>query len=188
TGAEASLVRLFPRFKEADFAASAWESAIKRARDGADQPFSPLKYEGPIEQPPVCQQVLSTIGSGKTGTQVRKDLETSPFGWPRDAVDAALITLHRSQHVTAMLNGVPVVAGQLDQNKIQKTEFRVEKITLSVGDRLKIRQLYQALDLGCKPNEESTKAPEFLRILRELAFEAGGDAPLPVRPATTEIE
>ena len=33
TGAEASLVRLFPRFKEADFAASAWEAAIKRARD-----------------------------------------------------------------------------------------------------------------------------------------------------------
>ena len=72
TGAEASLVRLFPRFKEADFAASAWEAAIKRARDGADQPFSPLKYDGPIEQHPVCQQVLTTIGSGKTGTQVRK--------------------------------------------------------------------------------------------------------------------
>ena len=71
-GAEESLKRLFPRFKEADFAASAWEAVIKRARDGADNPFSPLKYEGAIEQHPVCQQVLSTIGSGKTGTQVRK--------------------------------------------------------------------------------------------------------------------
>ena len=134
TGAEASLIRLFPRFKEADFAASAWEAAIKRARDGADQPFSPLKYDGPIEQHPVCQQVLSTIGSGKTGTQVRKDLEASPFGWPRDAVDAALIALHRSQHVTATLNGVAVVPGQLDQAKIPKTEFRVEKTTLSVQE------------------------------------------------------
>ena len=56
-GAEESLKRLFPRFKDADFAASAWEAAIKRARDGADNPFSPLKYEGPIEQHPVCQQV-----------------------------------------------------------------------------------------------------------------------------------
>jgi len=81
-----------------------------------------------------------------------------------------------------------VVAGQLDQNKIQKTEFRVEKITLSVGDRLRLRQLYQALDLNCKPNEESTKASEFLRMLRDLASDAGGDAPLPVRPATAEIE
>jgi hypothetical protein len=31
-GAEASLARLFPRFKEADFAGSAWEAALKRAR------------------------------------------------------------------------------------------------------------------------------------------------------------
>jgi hypothetical protein len=187
-GAEESLKRLFPRFKDADFAASAWEAAIKRARDGADNPFSPLKYEGAIEQHPVCQQVLSTIGSGKTGTQVRKDLQASPFGWPRDAVDAALIALHRSQHVTAMLNGVPVIAGQLDQNKIQKTEFRIEKVTLSVGDRLRIRQLYQVLELNCKAGEELAKASEFLRSLRDLALDAGGDAPLPIRPTTAEIE
>lgn len=187
-GAEESLKRLFPRFKDADFAASAWEAAIKRARDGADNPFSPLKYEGPIEQHPVCQQVLATIGSGKTGTQVRKELEASPFGWPRDAVDAALIAVHRSQHVTATLNGVAVVAGQLDQNKIPKTEFRIEKITLSVGDRLAIRKLYQAIDLTCKAGEESAKAAEFLLTLLALANDAGGHEPLPARPATAEIE
>ena len=187
-GAEESLKRLFPRFKEADFAASAWEAALKRARDGADNPLSPLKHEGPVEQHPVCQQVLTTIGSGKTGTQVRRDLEASPFGWPRDAVDTALIALHRSQHLTATLNGVPVVAGQLDQNKIPKTEFRVEKITLSVGDRLAIRKLYQVLDLHCKAGEESAKAPEFLRTLLTLASAAGGDEPLPARPTTVAIE
>ncbi len=188
TGAEESLKRLFPRFKEADFAASAWEAVIKRARDGADSPFGPLKYDGNMEQHPVCQQVSATIGSGKTGTQVRKELETSPFGWPRDAVDAALIALHRSQHVTAVLNGVPVSAGQLDQNKIQKAEFRVEKITLTVGDRLRIRQLFQVVDLGAKSGEESAKAPEFLQRLRALAAEAGGEAPLPARPDTKDIE
>jgi hypothetical protein len=96
--------------------------------------------------------------------------------------------LHRSQHVTAMLNGVPVIAGQLDQNKIQKTEFRIEKVTLSVGDRLRIRQLYQVLELNCKAGEELAKASEFLRALRDLALEAGGDAPLPMRPTTAEIE
>jgi hypothetical protein len=187
-GAEESLKRLFPRFKEADFAASAWEAALKRARDGADNPLSPLKHESPVEQHPVCQQVLTTIGSGKTGTQVRRDLEASPFGWPRDAVDTALIALHRSQHLTATLNGVPVIAGQLDQNKIPKTEFRVEKITLSVGDRLAIRKLYQVLDLHCKAGEESAKAPEFLRTLLTLANAAGGEEPLPVRPTTVAIE
>jgi hypothetical protein len=187
-GAEASLIRLFPRFKDADFAASAWEAAIKRARDGADQPFLPLKYDGPIEQHPVCQQVLITIGSGKTGTQVRKDLETSPFGWPRDAVDAALIALHRSQHVTATLNGAAVVPGQLDQAKVPKTEFRTEKTTLSVQERIAIRALFKLLDVDCKSTEEAARAPEFLKALIALGGEAGGAVPLPPPPATTDIE
>ncbi|MEB2361910.1 MAG: BREX system P-loop protein BrxC, partial [Bryobacterales bacterium] len=168
-GADASLARLFPRFKEADFSGSAWESAMKRARDGADQPFSPLKYEGPIEQHPVCRQVLSAIGSGKTGTQLRKELESSPFGWPRDAVDAALIALHRSQHVTATLNGVAVGVGQLDQNKVPKTEFRVEKITLSIQDRNALRALYQEVDVKAKGDELDAKAPEFFAALLTLA-------------------
>ncbi len=188
TGADASLVRLFPRFKDADFAGSAWESALKRARDGAEQPFAPLKYEGPLEQHSVCQQVLATIGSGKTGTQIRKELEASPYGWPRDAVDAALIALHRSQHLTATLNGISAVAGQLDQNKVPKTEFRVEKTTLSVQERIALRALFKELDVNCKPNEEASKSPDFLRALIALAGEAGGDAPIPAAPSVTAIE
>ena len=78
---------------------------------------------------------------------------------------------------------MPVVAGQLDQNKIPKTEFRIEKITLSVGDRLAIRKLYQVLDLNCKAGEESAKAAEFLRTLLTLANDAGGHEPLPARPS-----
>ncbi len=187
-GADASLARLFPRFKEADSSGSAWESALKRARDGADQPFSPLKYEGPIEQHPVCRQVLSAIGSGKTGTQLRKDLEGSPFGWPRDAVDAALIALHRSQHITATLNGAAMPVGQLDQNKVPKTEFRVEKITLTIQDRNALRALYQELDIKAKGDELDAKAPEFFIELLKLASEAGGDAPSPMRPAVSDIE
>ena len=45
--ADASLVRLFPRFKEADSAA--WEAVIKRARDGAEQPFQPTGHSEATE-------------------------------------------------------------------------------------------------------------------------------------------
>ena len=186
--AEASLARLFPRFKEADSSSSAWEAALKRARDGADQPFSPLGYQGPIEQHPVSKQVLATIGSGKTGAEVRKELERSPYGWPRDAVDAALIALHRSQHVMAKLNGLAVPAGQLDQNKISKSEFRVEKITLSVSDRLALAGLYKEVDVQVKGPELDAKAPEFFAALKRLAEEAGGDPPLPFCPGLTDVE
>lgn len=188
TGANDSLVRLFPRFKEADYSASAWSAAIKRARDGADQPFAPLKHEGPIEQHPVCQEVLRVIGSGNTGTQIRKELRDSPFGWPRDAVDAALIALHRSQHITATLNGAPVALGQLDQNRIPKAEFRQEKTTLSVQERIAIRKLFGELGVTAKSGEEAGKAPGFLAAAIALAKEAGGPAPLPAPPSVTDLE
>lgn len=184
--AKASLVRLFPRFKEADSAA--WESVIKRAREGSDLPFQPVGHAGPTEQHPVCQQVLTTIGAGKTGGEVRKALQASPFGWPKDAIDAALIALHRWQHVAATLNGMPVVLGQLDQNKIPKAEFRVERITLNVTDRLALRKLFQSVGVICKAGEELAKAPEFLQKLIALAAGAGGAAPLPPAPQTTDIE
>ena len=184
-GAADSLVRLFPRFKDAD--SGAWEAAIKRARDGADQPFQPVGHADATEKHPVCMQVISAIGAGKIGGEIRKALRASPYGWPQDAIDAALIALHRSQHITATSNGVAVALGQLDQNKIAKAEFRVEHATLSVQDRLLLRKLLTQL-VQCKSGEEGAKAPEFLTALVNLARAAGGDAPLPLQPATTDIE
>jgi hypothetical protein len=186
TATEASLVRMFPRFKDADSAA--WEAVIKRAREGADHPFQPTGHTDATEKHAVCQQVIATIGAGKSGSDIRKTLGGSPFGWPRDAVDAALIALHRLQHITATLNGQAVPLGQLDQNKIAKAEFRVEQATLSVGDRLILRKLFQALGVSCKSGEEAARAGEFLTDLIALAKAAGGDAPLPAAPAATEIE
>src|SRR5690606_10949854 len=68
--ADDSLIRLFPRFKEGYSAV--WDTVIKRARDGADHPFQPAGHTDATEKHPVCQQVLSTIGSGRTGTDIRK--------------------------------------------------------------------------------------------------------------------
>jgi len=186
TATDASLVRLFPRFKDADSAT--WEAVIKRARDGADHAFQPTGHTDATEKHAVCQQVLSTIGAGKSGSDIRKTLGGAPYGWPRDAVDAALIALHRSQHITATLNGQAIPLGQLDQNKIAKAEFRVEQATLSVGDRLVIRKLFQAQGVSCKSGDEAARAGEFLNGLIAIAKAAGGDAPLPASPSTTEIE
>lgn len=183
---DASLVRMFPRFKEADSAA--WEAVIKRAREGADHPFQPTGHTDATEKHLVCQQVIATIAAGKSGSDVRKALSGTPFGWPRDAVDAALIALHRLQHITATLNGQAIPLGQLDQNKIAKAEFRVEQATLSVSDRLVLRKLFQALGLSCKSGEEAVRAPEFLSGLISLAGAAGGEAPAPVAPAAVDIE
>lgn len=180
-----SLVRLFPRFKDAD--SGAWEAVIKRAREGADHPFQPVGHADATEKHAVCMQVNSTIGAGKVGGEIRKLLRAAPFGWPQDAIDAALIALHRTQHITATLNGTAIPLGQLDQNKIAKAEFRVEHATLSVQDRLLVRKLITQL-VQCKSGEEGAKAPEFLGALLTLGRSAGGEAPLPQAPATTDIE
>jgi hypothetical protein len=184
--ADESLVRLFPRFKEGD--SNAWEVVLKRARDGADHPFQPAGHTDATEKHPVCQQVIATIGAGKTGTEVRKVLQADPFGWPRDAIDAALIALHRAQHLSVTLNGAPVPLGQLDQNKIPKAAFRVEQATLSVQDRLALRKLFGQAGVTCKSGEEAIKADEFLRTLVSLARAAAGDAPLPEVSKLTAIE
>ena len=182
----AALVRLFPRFKEADHAA--WETVIKRAKEGADQPLQPVGHTAATEEHPVCKAVLSIIGSGKVGIDVRKVLRASPYGWPQDAIDAALIALHRTQHLTATLNGAVLAPGQLDQNRISKSEFHVEKITLSVTEKLAIRKVFQALGVGCKAGEELAKAPVFLDQLAALGRGTGGDAPLPAPASVVDIE
>jgi hypothetical protein len=181
-----ALVRLFPRFKEADSAA--WDTVIKRAKEGADQPLSPVGHSTPTEQHPVCQAVVWTIGSGKVGGDVRKVLRASPYGWPQDAIDAALIALHRTQHVSATLNGAVLTPGHVDQSKISKAEFRVEKITLTVTERLAIRKLFQGLGVSCKAGEELAKAPDFLDMLAALGRATGGEAPLPPAPSVHEFE
>ncbi len=186
TAAEDALKRLFPRFKEGD--SGAWEAVLRRVKEGADQPFQPLGHTDAMERHPVCQQVLQMIGSGKIGTDIRRELKADPFGWPQDAIDAALIGLHRSQLVSAALNSAPVQLGQLDQTKISKTEFRVEHVTLSIQDRLKLRQLFSKLQITCRGGEELAKAGEFLAKLIELAKAAGGEAPLSPIPDSNNIQ
>lgn len=183
---EDSLVRLFPRFKEADGAA--WPAAIKRAREGADHPLQPVGHTDVLERHAVCRQTIDQIGAGATGAVVRKALAGPPFGWPRDAVDAALIALHRSRHLSATLNGAAVSPGGLDQTRIAKAAFRVERMVLSFSDRIALRKLFQVAGLSCRSGEEEERAGSFLDRLAEIAGSAGGAPPLPAPPGTTDVE
>jgi hypothetical protein len=181
---DAALARLFPRFREADAPAAAWETAIRRAREGGDQPLQPLGHTGATETHPVCPQVLAAVGAGAIGADLRRSLGGAPYGWPQDAIDAALIALHRSQHLGVLLNGTPLPPGQLDQAKLGKAEFRVERHVLGVSDRLALRKLFQASGLTCKGGDEIAVAPAFVARLAALASSAGGEPPLPAAPDT----
>ena len=183
--ADASLDRLFYDFKDADD--DRWPKVIERARKGDEHPLEALDYNGNAEHHPVCSAVLSFVGSGKKGKDVRSQFSVPPYGWSHDAVDAALISLFGTGHLRATANGKPLKPGQLDQAKVSSTDFRVESATIDTCQRLKVRKLFQTAEVACNPNEEGITAGDFLSKLRELAHGAGGEAPLPQRPDTSHL-
>jgi len=185
-GATDALVRLYPRFNEADH--KAWEIVKNRARKGDESPLRAVDYEGPTEQHPVCREILSKVGSGIEGRELRKFFTKSPYGWPQDAVDASIIALHTGGHLLARYNGQPLAVGQLDQNNISKAEFRTEMITLSGADKLKLRGLFQDAGISAKGSDDlEAKSTEFLTLAETLAGQAGGAAPLPEAPKMTKL-
>ena len=183
--ASASLDRLFHRFGDADD--HRWPKVIERARGGAEHPLEALEYSGKTEEHPVCSAVLESVGSGKKGKEVRSHFSGPPFGWPRDAIDAAVISLFEAGHLRASANGVALKPRALDQGKVANADFRVESATIDTRQRLKLRRLFQTAGIDCKPNEESEAAGRLLQELEGLAREAGGDAPLPERPDTRHL-
>lgn len=185
-GAEASLARLFPRFDEGDH--RAWEAAMRRAKDGSDQPFKVVGWEGATEDHPVAKEVLAQVGAGARGTDLHRALKAAPYGWPQDAIDAALLALHRSGHLRATRNGQPVPAGGLDQAGIKGAEFRPEKLRLTTPQRIALRGLFDRLGITTRSGEEELRAPAFLDALTALTARAGGPAPLPASPDTKRID
>ncbi len=184
--AQASLDRLFPRFKDADD--NRWTSVINRAKSGDEAALSAVDWTDAPEKHPVCAAVLSEVGAGKRGKEVRDAFEVSPYGWPRDAVDAAIITLHTTGHLRATHKGMTLAPGQLDQAKISVTDLRNETATLNAREKMKVRKLFHDAGVDCKPNEETAKAPVFLARLAELANHAGGEPPMPARPTAAHLD
>ena len=176
-GAGKSLRRLFPRFPEGDH--RAWQTALKRARQGSGEPFKVVGWTGPVSEHPVSKRVVGAAGVGAQGSAVRRSLESAPCGWPRDAIDAALVALHREGHLKAERNGRPVSTAQLDQTAIAKARFRPEKVILTPQQRLALRRLFVQLGVKVRSGDEEDGGRRFLAALKDLAAGAGGDPPLP---------
>ena len=186
TAAEASLDRLFPDFRHADH--DRCDSVKNRAQNGDEAALEAVGHKDKPERHPVCAAILAKVGPGMRGRDIRAAFDQSPYGWPRDAVDAALITLHTTGHLRATHNGVPLSPKQLDQGKIPVTEFRSESAPLQVADKIKLRRLFQNASVPCNSGDEAAAAPLFLAKLTDLAARAGGEPPLSARPVTAHLD
>lgn len=186
SAASDSLDRLFPQFKEADD--SRWNSVINRAKEKDGNALQAVGHKDNPEKHPVCSAVLAFIGAGKKGKEIRDKFEAAPYGWPRDAIDGALITLHAVGQVRAVSKGTVLTAGQLDQAKVTVTDFRTETVAIDAKSKIKLRKLFQEAGLKCNPDEETKVAEQFLQSLHSLAAKAGGVPPLPECPKTTTLD
>ena len=185
-GAEASLARLHPRFDEGDGAY--WGTAVKRAREKSDRPFAPLGWEQDAADHPVAKEVMTTVGPGAKGTEIHRALGASPFGWPRDAIDAALLALVGAGRLRAERAGQPLAPESLDQAGVKTAVFRPEQVVLTVTQKLAIRRLYQQAGISVPSGNEVEGAARFVAALRSLAGKVGGSPPFPEPPVSAVLE
>ncbi len=183
--ARSCLDRLFPQFHQAD--SPHWHKVIDRSKKGDGDALAAVEHKGDPEAHPVCKAVLDYVGSGKRGTDIRKYFGEPPYGWPQDAIDAALIVLTNGGQLQARSGSDPIAKGKLDQKNITTAEFRVETITLTKVQLIGIRALYKAVGLNTQPGQESLHAAEFLNRMNRLAERAGGAPPRPKLPNTAHL-
>ncbi len=179
------LDRLFPLFHQADSAN--WHKVMDRAKKGDGDALVAVGHKSDPETHPVGKAILDYVGSGKKGTDIRKHFGGGKYGWPQDAVDAALMVLLNSGAIQARAGSEPVAKGKLDQKNIAAVEFRVENIKLTAEQFVGIRGIFRKLDLNTQSGQEAVDASKFLNRLMELAKAAGGDAPLPKCPDTSHV-
>ena len=178
---EQVLDRLYPEFRKAD--SGNWGVVWKRAKEGSTNALQVVHFNGDPHQHPVAIKILGIVGSGKKGTDLVSMFTSSPYGWPKDAIDAMLAVLMQSGHLSARINGQGVKLSELDQRKVGQADFRVEHPVLTAVQKLAVRKLYQDAGLQSKAGDEINDASAFLLKLKELAQQAGGDAPAPLPPA-----
>ena len=110
------LDRLFPSSTRPTRPTGTRSSSGRKKGDG--DALAAVGHKGDPETHPVCKAILDFVGSGKKGTDIRKQFAAPPYGWPQDAIDAALIVLFNAGTLQARSGTEVIPKGKLDQKNI----------------------------------------------------------------------
>jgi len=182
-----ALARLFPKFSAADD--PAWNNVITKARDGAPDALTVVGWQGEVPAHPMCKEVLSrTSGSGTKGSDLQRDLGNSPFGWPKDAIDGAILALLASGNTRAERDNRSVDGPkELPATQIGKTTFYKEDEPPTKQEQLAVRGVLTEAQVQYTSGKEGAAISGLVQHLLDLAAHAGGPPPLPHAPDTTHL-
>jgi hypothetical protein len=179
TAANRSLVRLFPRFKDADNLN--WGKVVEKARDGAPDALEAVGHHGEPLGNVVCKEIFHAITAGGTkGSELHKRFEAPKYGWPRDAINGAVLVLLAANNIRAAQDG-KLVRGpkELPPTQIGKVTLYKEEDPPTTPQRIAVRGLFAAANIPYESGQEGAQIPALLQRLKEVAARAGGSPPLP---------
>ena len=182
-----ALARLFPKFNAADD--PAWSKVITKARDGAPDALAAVGWHGEVPANPVCKEVLArTSGSGTKGSDLQRDLSDSPFGWPPDSINGALLSLLASGNIRAERDGRPVDGPkELPVTQVSKATFFKEDEPPTKQEQLAVRGVLTEAKVAYTPGKEGAAISGLVQHLLDLAGRTGGPPPLPEPPDTSHL-
>ncbi len=186
--AQKALIRLFPKFTMGDN--PHWDKVVVKARDGAPDALEAVGHSGEPTTHPVCKEVLAAVSaSGTKGAELHHKFTGSPYGWPKDAVNGALLTLISAGNIRAAQDGKELAGPkELPPNQIGRATFYKEDEPPTLEQRLKLRSLLTAAGIQYQPGQEGTQIPALLQRLKDLAARAGGAPPLPELVVTDHLD
>lgn len=183
-----SLPRLYSKFSLADH--KEWAKAEAKARTGDTDALKLVGHTGDVDKHPVCKELLSYYGTaGRKGADAQSKYEAAPYGWPRDAIQAATLALVANGFLKARdASNTYLTAKQIERNQFTKTTFLCEQVQVSAKEKLAVMSALKKVGIPCNPGEEASKAALLGPKLHELRMGAGGAAPRPQHPPKDLIE
>ena len=175
------LDRLYPDFALADHAG--WDRVVSEARKRVPDALKQVGHSGDSQDHPVCRAFLRTLRTSKKGSELIAYFAAPPYGWPREAVDAAMLVLANAGQVKVTgADGKPAVAVDLNATQLRTCTFAPENRVVSASERLAVRALAQAFRLSVPSGQENDHLLTIVDRLTEAAEGAGGNPPAPPVP------
>jgi hypothetical protein len=177
-GARNSLARLYPKFDDSDH--TGWGKVFDRAFRKDPDSLKAVDFSGALEEHPVCKALLSQLGPGRKGNELRDTFMFSPYGWSKDTLDGALMALANAGLVRVSgEDGKPVSLPDIPRAKIGLCTFRSETTIVTMQQKLAVQGLLTEVGIRFEKGQEALALSALLDRLEAKAKTSGGEAPAP---------